>query len=120
MQLLINVDKQNKSTAAWPQGQKRLQQLMLTKSFFVPSMPCFACFFVPYSTFDNILSKLGIIVVGVALLKKLIVFNIWVGVYYSSKPNVVPAMFWSEMDNIMFPVSWEFKQAITSEWPNSL
>lgn len=79
-------------------------------------MPCFACFFVPYSTFDIILYKLGIIVVGVALLKKLI----WVGVYYSSKPNVVPAMFWSEMDNIMFPVSWEFKQAITSEWPNSL
>lgn len=32
-------------------------------------MPCFACFFVPYSTFDNILYKLGIIVVGVALLK---------------------------------------------------
>jgi len=31
-------------------------------------------------------------------------------------------MFWSEMDNItcMFPVSQEFKQAITSEWPNSL
>lgn len=85
-------------------------------------MPCFACFFVSYSTFDNILSKLGIIVVGVALLKKLIVFSIWVGVYYSSKPNVVPAMFWSEMDNItcMFPVSQEFKQAITSEWPNSL
>lgn len=82
-------------------------------------MPCFACFFVSYSTFDNILYKLGIIVVGVALLKRPIVFNIWVGVYYSSKPNVVPAMFWSETD-IMFPVSWEFKQAITSEWPNSL
>jgi len=49
---------------------------MLTKSFFVSSMPGFACFFVPYSTFDNILYKLGITVVGVALLKKLIVFNI--------------------------------------------
>jgi len=83
-------------------------------------MPCFACFFVPYSTFNNILYKLGITVVGVALLKKLIVFNIWVGIYYSSKLSVVPAMFWSEMDNIMFPVSREFKQAITSEWPNSL